>query len=64
MKFSGIESCIRSVLMKTKSPSVWVPARTSIADITMASPMPTAKMTPCPKFSQPSDVQVSVAAFS
>ena len=64
MKLSGCESCISMALTKTKSPMVWVPAITSRADSTMTIVMPMPKITPCPKFSQPSEVQVSVAAFS
>ena len=64
MKFNGIESCIRNMLMSTKSPMVCVPSATASADMTMQMPMPTEKMTPWPKFNQPSEVQVLVAADS
>ncbi len=64
MKLSGTESCMSMALMKTKSPTVCVPAMTSRADIHMAIVMPTPKISPWPKFSQPSEVQVLVAATS
>ncbi len=64
MKFSGCESCISMALTKTKSPIVCVPAMTSRADSHMMMVMPMPKMTPWPKFSQPSETQVMVAAFS
>ena len=51
-------------LTKTKSPIVCVPAITSRADSHMTIVMPTPKITPWPKFSQPSEVQVLVAAGS
>jgi hypothetical protein len=45
MKLSGTDSCISMALMKTKSPTVWVPAITSIADMAMTMVMPMPKMT-------------------
>jgi len=41
-----------------------VPRVTSSADITMTTAVPRPKMTPWPKFSQPSEVQMRVAAIS
>ena len=64
MKFNGWASCISMALTKTKSPIVCVPAMTSRADRTITTVMPPPKITPWPKFSQPSDTQVFVAAFS
>ncbi len=64
MKLSGTESCISMALMKTKSPTVCVPACTSSADMHMTMTVPMPKMMPWPKFSQPSEVQMLVAAIS
>ena len=63
MKLSGTDSCISIALTKTKSPTVCVPATTSRADSHMTMVMPRPKITPWPKFSQPSEVQVLVAAL-
>ena len=51
-------------LMKTKSPIVCSPRCTAMADMTIMMVMPVPKITPWPKFNQPSDVQIRVAAFS
>jgi hypothetical protein len=64
MKLSGIDNCISIALMKTKSPSVCSPVCTARADIAIMASMPMPKISPWPKFSQPSEVQTLVAARS
>ena len=64
MKLSGIESCISSALISTKSPIVCSPRMTAAPDITMQMVMPVVKMTIWPILSQASEVQMRIAACS
>jgi hypothetical protein len=64
MKLSGIESCISSALISTKSPIVCSPRITAAPDITMQTVMPVVKMIVWPILSQESDVQMRTAASS
>ena len=64
MKLSGIESCIRSALISTKSPMVCSPRITAEPDIAMHTVFPMVKMTIWPMLSQAIDVQMRTAACS
>ncbi len=64
MKLSGTASCISSALISTKSPMVCSPRITAVPDMTMHTVMPVVKMTIWPTFSQASEVQIWIAAFS